>query len=106
MVLVVEVLATASAGLWVIGMLTVSVSGADSAESTVTVFDRFPPASISAWVTVWAAVDPGLLVCSLPSLLVSPVGPLGAASQFGSLTVTLVSVRLPVFVTVKVYGTT
>ena len=49
---VVEVLSTANDGDCVIGMFTVSVSGADSAESTVTVFDRFPPPSISACVTV------------------------------------------------------
>ena len=36
----------------------------------------------------------------------SPVGPLTAEVHFGSTTVTPVSVTLPVFVTVNVYGTT
>ena len=42
--------------LWLTGMFNVSVSGADSAESAVTVFDRLPPASTSACVTVWVQV--------------------------------------------------
>ena len=51
----------AAPALWLTGMFNVSVSGADSVESAVTVFDRFPPASISACVTVWrAGVDPRL----------------------------------------------
>src|SRR5262245_57928307 len=39
-----------------------------------------------------------------PSLPVSPLGPLIAVVQFGSVTVTLVNVTFPVFVTVNVYG--
>ena len=49
---VVDVFATCSAGDWATGMFSVLVAGADSAESAVTVFDRLPPASTSACVTV------------------------------------------------------
>ena len=41
------------AGDWVIGISLVSVSGADSVESAVTMLVNLTPASISDWVTVW-----------------------------------------------------
>ena len=46
-------LSIVKAGDWVIGISLVSVSGADSVESAVTVLVKLPPASISDWVTVW-----------------------------------------------------
>ena len=49
---VVDDLTTCDRRAWRIGMFSVLVAGADSTESTVTVFERFPPASISACVTV------------------------------------------------------
>ena len=65
-------------------------------------FDRFPPKSISAWVTVWLQVYVQLSVsCSLLSVLRSPDTYTGAALQFGSVTVIPVSVMLPTFVTTK-----
>ena len=86
-------------------MFSVLVAGADSAESTVTVFDRFPPASSSACVAV--CEQPYTQVsesCSFESAFVSPLDSVGAAAHFGSATVIPVSVTLPVFVTVNVYG--
>src|SRR2546422_3651534 len=81
-------------------------TGPVSFELAVTVLCRLPPASISAWVTVWlhvyVQISPG---SSLPLLFVSPDGPLGALLHFGSLTVIPVRVTVPVFVMVKVYGT-
>ena len=83
------------------------VDTADSAESTVTVFERFPPASISACVTVWRQPYTHVSAsCSFESAFVSPAESVGAAPHFGSETVIPVSVTLPVFVTVNVYGTT
>ena len=76
-------------------------------ESAVTVFVRFPPASISACVTVREHVYTHVsVVSSLLLEFVSPVGPLIAELHFGSATVTPVNVTLPVFVTVNLYGTT
>ena len=49
---VVDDLTTLIDGLCATGMFSVLVAGADSTESTVTVFDRLPPASTSACVTV------------------------------------------------------
>ena len=92
---------------WAIGMLSVPVAGADSAESTVTVLERLPPASTSAWVTVRLHVYVHVSASwSLESAFASPPVKAGAASHFGSETVIAVSVTLPVFVTVNVYGTT
>ena len=51
---VVELFTTLIAGACEIGMFSVSSSGPVWFESTMTVFDRLPPASISAWVTVWS----------------------------------------------------
>ena len=87
------------------------MSGSVSFESAVTVLSRSPSPppllSISACVTVCEHVYTHVSVsCSCPSPLVSPVGPLIAEVQFGSETVTPVSVWLPVLVTVNVYGTT
>ncbi len=94
-------------GLCPIGMFNVLVAGADSTESAVTVFERFPPASISACVTVRLQPYTHVSVrCSFESAFVSPLDSVGAAAHFGSETVIPVSVTLPVFVTVNVYGTT
>ena len=60
-------------------------------------------ASISAWLTVCVQVYVQVsLRSSLLSASVSPVGPLMAEVQFGSLTVTPVRVTLPSLVTVNV----
>ncbi len=56
MLVVVDDLTTLIRAFWLTGMSLVSVSGADSAESAVTRLCRLPPASISAWVTVWLQV--------------------------------------------------
>src|SRR3954464_2576538 len=88
-------------------MLRVLVAGADSTESAVTVFERFPPVSISACVTAWLQPNTHVSVrCSFESAFASPLDSVGAAPHFGSDTVIPVSVTLPVFVTVNVYGTT
>src|SRR4051812_20157322 len=85
------------------GMFSELVAGADSAESTVTVFERLPPASTSACVT--ACEQPYTHVsdsCSFESAFVSPPDRVGAAPHLGSDTVIPVRVTLPVFVTVNV----
>src|SRR4051812_36271318 len=87
-------------------MFSVLVAGADSAESAETVFDRFPPASISAWLIVWLQSKSQVSAdWSLLSAFASPLVSAGAESHFGSETVIPVSVTLPAFVTVNRYGT-
>ena len=55
------------------GMSRVSVVEGDSTESAVTVLDRLPPASSSAWLTVWSQVKvQDSSRSSAPSLSVSP----------------------------------
>ena len=63
-----------------------------------------PGVDLSLRHRVDAGVGPRLGVCSLPSVFVSPAGPLIAEVQFGSLTVTPGQVTLPVLVTMNVYG--
>ena len=52
MLVVADAFTTSINGFCVIGISLVSVSGTDSLESAVTVFDKLPPKSISPWVTV------------------------------------------------------
>src|SRR3954447_16089303 len=88
-------------------MFSVLVAGADSTESAVTVFDTFPPASISACVAVRLQAQIQVSAsCSFASLFTSPLDNVGAALHLGSLTVIPLRVMLPLFVTVNVYGTT
>src|SRR5439155_23112905 len=80
-------------------------TGPVSFELAVSVLCRLPPASISAWVTVWlhayVQISPG---SSLPLLFVSPDGPLGALSHFASATSIPCRVRVPGFGLVEVEG--
>jgi len=104
---VVEDFTTFSPGLYWMGMSSGSVSGPVSLESAVTTLCScgFGPvaASSSACVTVWTQLNVHVSTRpSWPSLLVSPVGPVGAASHIGSETVTPVRLMLPVLVTSKV----
>ncbi len=46
-----------SVGVWVIGMVRLSVPVAPWPVVAVTVLATLPPASSSAWVTVWTAVQ-------------------------------------------------
>ena len=86
-------------------MFSVLVAGADSAESAVTVFDRLPPASTSACVTVCEQpYDPGLRELKLRVRVARRPRRARGGAALGSETVIPVSVTLPVFVTVKRVG--
>ena len=73
---------------------------APSAVVARTMLSRVPPASMSAWVTVWTALQ---VVVSVGARVVTKQD--GAASVLVSDRARPVSVTSPVFVTVYSYGT-
>src|SRR5580765_1186650 len=97
-VVAVEVFSTGRAGVWVAWAVAVSVGGTSVPPAGVPVAPAWvvtEPASRSAWVTVWTAVQ---VVLWPGARLVT--GQLGALSVLSSVTVIPLIVTLPVLVTV------
>ena len=83
-------------GFWVTGMSNVSVASGASSELAVTILVTLPPASISAWVTVYCAVK--VVVSPGANVVAPPVGS-EPASTLSSNKLIPVKVTFPVLVT-------